>query len=283
MRGPAPGRPSRRPRRLATGCWPRPGPSATGWRRWRCASEDDASWIGLTPGPRGHWALLRWGWISTGGSRGSPCSWPTWARSPRRRATPPGARGVDGPAAPGGAGSVLDPVDRRLRRLGRDHLHADAPGAPVGRAGAAGRGRGDRRPAPGPDRAGRAVDIIAGAAGCIGGLLGLQRCVPPIARSAAAIRCGDRLLARAQPMTQGIGWLPKAAERGRWPGSRTAPPGSPGRCWSWPPDRRGALPDGGARGHRVRADPLLRRGGQLARPARAEDRTPASDMASSAA
>jgi type 2 lantibiotic biosynthesis protein LanM len=52
-------------------------------------------------------------------------------------------------------------------------------------------------------------DIIAGAAGCIGGLLSLQRCRPSDRTLDAAIRCGDRLLARAVPMAQGIGWVPK--------------------------------------------------------------------------
>jgi lantibiotic modifying enzyme len=51
-------------------------------------------------------------------------------------------------------------------------------------------------------------DIIAGAAGCIGSLLGLQRVSPSDRALAAAVRCGDRLLARARPMTRGIGWPP---------------------------------------------------------------------------
>ena len=60
------------------------------------------------------------------------------------------------------------------------------------------------------------LDIIAGAAGCIGALLGVYRGHPPgdAATSSAlraAIQCGDRLIARAQPMTHGIGWIVPAA------------------------------------------------------------------------
>jgi type 2 lantibiotic biosynthesis protein LanM len=52
-------------------------------------------------------------------------------------------------------------------------------------------------------------DIIAGAAGCLGGLISVQRCRPSDRTLDAALRCGDRLLAGAQPMTQGIGWVLK--------------------------------------------------------------------------
>jgi type 2 lantibiotic biosynthesis protein LanM len=51
------------------------------------------------------------------------------------------------------------------------------------------------------------LDVIAGAAGCIGGLISLYRCAPSERTLAAAVRCGDWLLARAQPMAQGIGWV----------------------------------------------------------------------------
>src|SRR5262249_38114409 len=56
---------------------------------------------------------------------------------------------------------------------------------------------------------GEHLDVIAGAARCIGGLLALRRCRPSDRTLDAAIRCGDRLLARAVPMAQGIGWVPK--------------------------------------------------------------------------
>jgi type 2 lantibiotic biosynthesis protein LanM len=53
------------------------------------------------------------------------------------------------------------------------------------------------------------LDIIAGAAGCIGSLLSLYRCAPSERTLAVAIQCGEHLLAKAQPMEHGIGWLPK--------------------------------------------------------------------------
>jgi type 2 lantibiotic biosynthesis protein LanM len=53
-----------------------------------------------------------------------------------------------------------------------------------------------------------ALDVFGGAAGCIGGLRCLSYFTPSDRVSAAAIQCGDHLLARAQPMPEGIGWLP---------------------------------------------------------------------------
>jgi type 2 lantibiotic biosynthesis protein LanM len=50
------------------------------------------------------------------------------------------------------------------------------------------------------------LDVIGGAAGCIASLISLYRCAPSPRTLAAARQCGDRLLARAQPMEQGVGW-----------------------------------------------------------------------------
>jgi type 2 lantibiotic biosynthesis protein LanM len=55
------------------------------------------------------------------------------------------------------------------------------------------------------------LDIIGGAAGCIGGLLCLHRCAPSARTLAAAAQCGERLLARAQILEQGIGWRTRIA------------------------------------------------------------------------
>lgn len=53
----------------------------------------------------------------------------------------------------------------------------------------------------------QALDIIAGVAGCMGSLLALYQCQPSERTLNAAIQCGDRLLALAEPMEQGIGWI----------------------------------------------------------------------------
>jgi type 2 lantibiotic biosynthesis protein LanM len=50
------------------------------------------------------------------------------------------------------------------------------------------------------------LDVIAGSAGCIAGLLSLYAVAPSPAILEAACRCGERLLACAQPMPVGIGW-----------------------------------------------------------------------------
>ncbi len=50
------------------------------------------------------------------------------------------------------------------------------------------------------------LDIINGAAGCLGSLISLYRCQRSQRTLAAAIQCGDHLIAHAQPMDHGIGW-----------------------------------------------------------------------------
>lgn len=51
------------------------------------------------------------------------------------------------------------------------------------------------------------LDIISGAAGCIGSLISLYRCAPTERTLAAAVQCGDRLLARAHQTNPGIAWM----------------------------------------------------------------------------
>jgi type 2 lantibiotic biosynthesis protein LanM len=58
-------------------------------------------------------------------------------------------------------------------------------------------------------------DILWGSAGCIGALISLYRCAPSDRTLAAAIQCGDRLLARAQAAGPGIGWITPAAAGNR--------------------------------------------------------------------
>lgn len=50
------------------------------------------------------------------------------------------------------------------------------------------------------------LDVIAGSAGCIGSLLTLYQWRPAERTLAVAVQCGERLLATAQTMAQGIGW-----------------------------------------------------------------------------
>ncbi len=58
------------------------------------------------------------------------------------------------------------------------------------------------------------LDIISGSAGCIGSLINLYYCKPSPNTLAAAIQCGDHLIAKARPMESGIGWrLDKAGTK----------------------------------------------------------------------
>jgi type 2 lantibiotic biosynthesis protein LanM len=52
-----------------------------------------------------------------------------------------------------------------------------------------------------------ALDLVGGCAGCIGGLLSLYQVAPSNKVLAACVQCGDRLLAKAQPMQAGHGWF----------------------------------------------------------------------------
>src|SRR5262245_27742857 len=52
-----------------------------------------------------------------------------------------------------------------------------------------------------------ALDLLGGAAGCIGALLGMERDGPSPRVRAAAVQCGDRLLACARRLPAGLGWV----------------------------------------------------------------------------
>lgn len=56
------------------------------------------------------------------------------------------------------------------------------------------------------------LDIIGGAAGCIAALAGLYRSVRSSHALAAAIQCGDHLVARAAPQQYGLGWISRVAK-----------------------------------------------------------------------
>ena len=75
------------------------------------------------------------------------------------------------------------------------------------------------------------LDVMAGSAGCIGSLLTLYQWRPAARTLAVAVQCGERLLATAQPMAQGIGWVTGLTPH-RWRAFRTAPPAWPGLCCS---------------------------------------------------
>jgi type 2 lantibiotic biosynthesis protein LanM len=51
------------------------------------------------------------------------------------------------------------------------------------------------------------LDLFGGAAGCLLALLALHRAAPSARTLAAAVRCGERLLAAALTMDRGIGWV----------------------------------------------------------------------------
>jgi len=55
------------------------------------------------------------------------------------------------------------------------------------------------------------LDIISGAAGCIGGLLCVHSCCPSARVLEVARQCGEHLLANARKMPEGFGWEPAFA------------------------------------------------------------------------
>ncbi|HVJ81741.1 MAG TPA: type 2 lanthipeptide synthetase LanM, partial [Planctomycetia bacterium] len=83
-----------------------------------------------------------------------------------------------------------------LGRLGRDWARDDLVGRATGLAERIGAGA----------ELDETLDVIAGSAGAIGGLLAIHRLAPSDALIAAARRCGDRLLATATPQEKGRGW-----------------------------------------------------------------------------
>ena len=58
-------------------------------------------------------------------------------------------------------------------------------------------------------------DIIGGAAGCIGVLASLHHCRPSKRTLAVAVECGDRLIAQAQRLKHGTGWVGSGTESGK--------------------------------------------------------------------
>jgi type 2 lantibiotic biosynthesis protein LanM len=58
------------------------------------------------------------------------------------------------------------------------------------------------------------LDMVSGAAGCLGGLMSLYYCAPSQPTLDVAIRCGEHLIACAEPMASGLGWTtPSAASQ----------------------------------------------------------------------
>jgi type 2 lantibiotic biosynthesis protein LanM len=58
----------------------------------------------------------------------------------------------------------------------------------------------------------KSLDVIAGAAGCIGALLSLDWCRPSRRVLEVAKQCGERLLIKARRMPHGLGWSPTFGE-----------------------------------------------------------------------
>jgi type 2 lantibiotic biosynthesis protein LanM len=65
----------------------------------------------------------------------------------------------------------------------------------------------------GPIAQDAALDVMGGAAGCLASLLALHTHRPHAPVLAQAVRCGERLLAQAAPMPQGLGWVTPLAPR----------------------------------------------------------------------
>jgi type 2 lantibiotic biosynthesis protein LanM len=73
------------------------------------------------------------------------------------------------------------------------------------------------------------LDVIGGSAGCIAALISLHQCRPSERTLGMAIRCGDRLIATAQRMQQGIGWMPRFPASGPLTGFSH---GAAGMAWA---------------------------------------------------
>lgn len=175
-------------------------------------SDGAASWIGLAPNPRGQWTLLPLGVDLYGGLAG-PALFLAYlgavteqarygllareALTALRRQVERDRSSIQAIGGFNGWGGIIYALSHLGILWNEPALLAEAE-AMVGLL-------------PALIEQDEQLDIIAGAAGCIGGLLALHRCLPSERILDAAIRCGDRLLARAQPMTRGIGWVLKGA------------------------------------------------------------------------
>jgi type 2 lantibiotic biosynthesis protein LanM len=73
------------------------------------------------------------------------------------------------------------------------------------------------------------LDVISGAAGCLASLLAALACRPGEALRAAAVRCGERLLARAEPAGRGAAWTSRIDSRGPLTGFSH---GAAGMAWA---------------------------------------------------
>ena len=108
-----------------------------------------------------------------------------------------------------------------------------------------------------------ALDIIGGAAGCIGGLIGFNRCTGSRgAVEAARSQCGDRLISTGRTVDASAGLLQTTTHRS---------PGGMRRGWYGLGTPRGGGGLGGgtisqsrARCHGLRANLVLHRSGELA-------------------
>jgi type 2 lantibiotic biosynthesis protein LanM len=169
---------------------------------------DDASWIGLVMAGRRHWNLAPLGSDLYGGlpgvalflaHLGALTSEERYTRLAGRAARAwqrhlePSADHVTAIGAFSGWGGILYTLAHLAALWRQPELRQQATALV------------DRLPALIAQDEG--LDLIAGAAGCIGALLGMERDGPSPRVRAAAVQCGDRLLARARRLPTGLGWV----------------------------------------------------------------------------
>jgi len=102
-------------------------------------------------------------------------------------------------------------VDRRVCGLGWAPVSVHAPGSVVGTRRSVGGGRPAVEEISKHVEEDERLDVIAGAAGGIGTLIGLHSVSASPRALETAVACGDHLTAKAKPYQSGTGWLTTVA------------------------------------------------------------------------